>query len=142
MSKNATQGNWKFARSGFNAVVQSPAVLQRGGNSFVVICKLFRAEWRGELQTSQDAAFIAAASPATVLALLDELEASKELVELQRFKLERQAEDLHQAKSLESIHREKRFELEREFSDYKHSAESNSMRLAKECVASKMNCKP
>ena len=66
------------------------------------------------------------------LALLDELEASKELVELQRFKLERQAEDLHQAKSLESIHREKRFELEREFSDYKHIAESNSMRLAKE----------
>lgn len=76
--------------------------------------------------------FIAAMTPALVLALLDELEASKELVELQRFKLERQAEDLHQAKSLESIHREKRFELEREFSDYKHSAESNSMRLAKE----------
>ena len=40
-----------------------------------------------------------------VLALLDELEAAEELVELQRFKLERQAEDLHQAKSLESIHR-------------------------------------
>lgn len=67
-----------------------------------------------------------------VLALLDELEAAHELVELQRFKLERQAEDLHQAKSLESIHREKRFEVEREFSDYKHRAESNSMRLAKE----------
>ncbi|HCA7079877.1 TPA: hypothetical protein MX214_003034 [Citrobacter sedlakii] len=65
-------------------------------------------------------------------ALLDELEAAHELVELQRFKLERQAEDLHQAKSLESIHREKRFEVEREFSDYKHRAESNSMRLAKE----------
>ncbi|MCD9263230.1 hypothetical protein SJ345_03650 [Citrobacter braakii] len=70
--------------------------------------------------------------PKNVLALLDELEASKELVELQRFKLERQAEDLHQAKSLESIHREKRFEVEREYSDYKHRAESNSMRLAKE----------
>ncbi|EFH6445935.1 ead/Ea22-like family protein [Escherichia coli] len=67
-----------------------------------------------------------------VLALLDELEAAHELVELQRFKLERQAEDLHQAKSLESIHREKRFEVERELSDYKHSAESNSTRLAKE----------
>ncbi|MCM7281728.1 ead/Ea22-like family protein [Enterobacter hormaechei] len=69
---------------------------------------------------------------ARVLALLDELEAAHELVELQRFKLERQAEDLHQAKSLESIHREKRFEVEREYSDYKHRAESNSMRLAKE----------
>ncbi|HFS5807908.1 TPA: ead/Ea22-like family protein [Citrobacter farmeri] len=79
-----------------------------------------------------DSAFIAAANPATVLALLDELEAAEELVVLQRFKLERQAEDLHQAKSLESIHREKRFEVEREFSDYKHRAESNSMRLAKE----------
>ncbi|EOT7725491.1 ead/Ea22-like family protein [Escherichia coli] len=67
-----------------------------------------------------------------VLALLDELEAAHELVELQRFKLERQAEDLHQAKSLESIHREKRFEVEREYSDYKHRAESNTMRLAKE----------
>ncbi|MCE1529725.1 ead/Ea22-like family protein (plasmid) [Enterobacter hormaechei] len=73
-----------------------------------------------------------AANPSTVLALLDELEAAHELVELQRFKLERQAEDLHQAKSLESIHREKRFEVEREYSDYKHRAESNSMRLAKE----------
>ncbi|MDM3055358.1 hypothetical protein OGV95_09570 [Citrobacter sp. Cf236] len=66
------------------------------------------------------------------LALLDELEASKELVELQRFRLERQADDLHQAKSLESIHRDKRSEIEREFRDYKDRAESNSMRLAKE----------
>ncbi|ECZ3456109.1 hypothetical protein F7I85_05180 [Salmonella enterica] len=68
----------------------------------------------------------------TVLALLDELEAANELVELQRFKLERQAEDLHQAKSLESIHREKRLEVEREFRDYKDRAESNQMRLAKD----------
>ncbi|EOI5756029.1 hypothetical protein ACMS1W_003944 [Enterobacter hormaechei] len=68
----------------------------------------------------------------TVDELINALEAAHELVELQRFKLERQAEDLHQAKSLESIHREKRFEVEREYSDYKHRAESNSMRLAKE----------
>ncbi|MEG1251447.1 MAG: hypothetical protein RSE37_22625 [Citrobacter sp.] len=68
----------------------------------------------------------------TVLALLDELEAANELVELQRFKLERQAEDLHQAKSLESIHREKRLEVDREFRDYKDRAESNQMRLAKD----------
>lgn len=68
----------------------------------------------------------------TVLALLDELEAANELVELQRFKLERQAEDLHQAKSLESIHREKRLEVEREFRDYKDRAESNQMRMAKD----------
>ncbi|EBQ6544446.1 hypothetical protein BU273_01595 [Salmonella enterica] len=65
-------------------------------------------------------------------ALLDEVEAAEELVELQRFKLERQAEDLHQAKSLESIHREKRLEVEREFRDYKDRAESNQMRLAKD----------
>lgn len=45
--------------------------------------------------------------------LVNALESAHELVELQRFKLERQAEDLHQAKSLESIHREKRIaELE------------------------------
>lgn len=66
------------------------------------------------------------------LALLDELESAKELVELQRFKLEQQAENLHQAKSLESIHRDKRFEVEREFRDYKDRADSNQMRLAKE----------
>lgn len=76
--------------------------------------------------------FITAASPAVVLALRGELEAAEELVELQRFKLERQAEDLHQAKSLESIHREKRFEVEQEFRDYKDRADSNSMMLAKE----------
>ncbi|WP_116291296.1 ead/Ea22-like family protein [Enterobacter hormaechei] len=87
---------------------------------------------RQSIWREEDAKHIAAANPATMLALLDELEAANELVELQRFKLERQAEDLHQAKSLERIHREKRFEVEREFSDYKHSAESNSTRLAKE----------
>ncbi|HFQ8924988.1 TPA: hypothetical protein ACHTJK_000725 [Citrobacter freundii] len=64
--------------------------------------------------------------------LVEVLEAAEELVELQRFKLERQADDLHQAKSLESIHRDKRSEIEREFRDYKDRAESNSMRLAKE----------
>lgn len=72
------------------------------------------------------------ASPEAVLSMLDELETANELVELQRFKLEQQAEDLHQAKSLESIHREKRLEVEREFRDYKDRAESNQMRLAKE----------
>lgn len=77
-------------------------------------------------------AFNLLTGPETVLALLDELEAANELVELQRFKLERQAEDLHQAKSLESIHREKRLEVEREFRDYKDRAESNQMRLSKE----------
>ncbi|HGC1985514.1 TPA: hypothetical protein ACIX5R_001127 [Escherichia coli] len=64
--------------------------------------------------------------------LVEVLEAAEELVELQRFKLERQADDLHQAKSLESIHRDKRSEIEREFRDYKDRAESNQMRLAKE----------
>ena len=72
------------------------------------------------------------APPDAVLALLDELDAANELVELQRFKLERQVEDLHQAKSLEGIHREKRLEVEREFRDYKDRAESNQMRLAKD----------
>lgn len=72
------------------------------------------------------------ASPEAVLELLDELDAANELVELQRFKLERQAEDLHQAKSLEGIHRGKRLEVEREFRDYKDRAESNQMRLAKD----------
>lgn len=68
----------------------------------------------------------------TVGELVKALESAQELVELQRFKLERQAEDLHQAKSLESIHRDKRFEVEREFSSYKDNAERNTSRLAQE----------
>lgn len=68
----------------------------------------------------------------TVGELVKALESAQELVELQRFKLERQAEDLYQAKSLESIHRDKRFEVEREFSSYKDSAERNTSRLAQE----------
>lgn len=79
-----------------------------------------------------DELFFRLCVPDVILALLDELEAVNELVELQRFKLERQAEDLHQAKSLESIHREKRLEVEREFRDYKDRAESNQMRLSKD----------
>lgn len=86
----------------------------------------------GQDNAESKAKFIAAANPAAVLSLLDEMEAANELVELQRFKLERQAEDLHQAKSLESIHREKRLEVEREFRDYKDRAENNQMRLAKD----------
>lgn len=68
----------------------------------------------------------------TVGELVKALESAQELVELQRFKLERQAEDLYQAKSLESIHRDKRFEVEREFSSYKDSTERNKSRLAQE----------
>lgn len=68
----------------------------------------------------------------TVGEMVKALESAQELVELQRFKLERQAEDLHQAKSLESIHRDKRFEVEREFSSYKDNAERNTSRLAQE----------
>nr|WP_318375398.1 hypothetical protein [Enterobacter sp.] len=64
--------------------------------------------------------------------LTAKLKAAEETVELQRFKLERQAEDLHQAKSLESIHRDKRYEVERAFSSYKHEADGNVNRLAGE----------
>lgn len=79
-AKNATQGEWRYGRSGFNSIVQAPVVLPRGGSSNVVICKLFRSEWRGELKTAQDAAFIAAANPATVLALLADLDAAQQRI--------------------------------------------------------------
>ncbi|WP_024551870.1 hypothetical protein ACP26C_13790 [Franconibacter helveticus 513] len=71
-------------------------------------------------------------SPEQTLELIAALEAAEEMVELQRFKLERQAEDLHQAKSLESIHREKRYEVEREFNSYKYETDRNFHRLASE----------
>lgn len=76
-ANEATKGHWIYSRSGFNSNVQAFIELPRGGNSSVVICKLFRSGWRGEFKTAQDAAFIAAANPATILALLNELEASE-----------------------------------------------------------------
>lgn len=93
-----------------------------------------RFETEGGFDTGCDVSIVDQCQKAAdvVRALLDELESSQELAELQRFKLERQAEDLHQAKSLESIHRDKRFEVEREFSSYKDNAERNTSRLTQE----------
>ncbi|EOU9462359.1 ead/Ea22-like family protein [Klebsiella pneumoniae] len=70
----ASQGAWSYARSGFNSIVRTSANLPSGGASRVVLCKLFRSEWRGELKTAQDAQFIALANPANVLALVEALE--------------------------------------------------------------------
>lgn len=73
----ATGGKWVFSRSGVNSNVQAPIELQKGGRALVVLCKLNNAGWSGQIQTENNAKFIAAANPATVLALLDELEASQ-----------------------------------------------------------------
>lgn len=70
----ASQGAWSYARSGFNSIVRTSANLPSGGASRVVLCKLFRSEWRGELKTAQDAQFIALANPANILALVEALE--------------------------------------------------------------------
>lgn len=70
----ATQGEWSYARSGFNSIVQAPVALLRGGPASVVLCKLFRSEWRGELNTAHDAAFIALANPTNVMTLVEALE--------------------------------------------------------------------
>lgn len=74
----ASQGAWSYARSGFNSIVRTSANLPSGGASRVVLCKLFRSEWRGELKTAQDAQFIALANPANVLALVEALERKEE----------------------------------------------------------------
>lgn len=71
----ATKGSWVFSRSGANSNVQAPIELQKGGRALVVLCKLNNAGWSGQIQTENNAKFIAAANPETVLALLDELEA-------------------------------------------------------------------
>lgn len=73
----ATKGSWVFSRSGVNSNVQAPIELQKGGRALVVLCKLNNAGWSGQIQTENNAKFIAAANPATVLALLDELEAAE-----------------------------------------------------------------
>lgn len=122
-ARSASAGEWiKESGDGWEAICSSD---DRANGNFII------AHFEGP-DAKANREFSQAANPDTVLALLDELEAANELVELQRFKLERQAEDLHQAKSLESIHRDKRLEVEREFRGYKDRAESNSMRLAKE----------
>ncbi|HGY3928964.1 TPA: ead/Ea22-like family protein [Citrobacter koseri] len=68
----ATGGKWVFSRSGANSNVQAPIELQKGGRALVVLCKLNNAGWSGQIQTENNAKFIAAANPETVLALLDE----------------------------------------------------------------------
>lgn len=73
----ATGGKWVFSRSGANSNVQAPIELQKGGRALVVLCKLNNAGWSGQIQTENNAKFIAAANPTTVLALLDELEAAE-----------------------------------------------------------------
>lgn len=73
----ATGGKWVFSRSGVNSNVQAPIELQKGGRALVVLCKLNNAGWSGQIQTENNAKFIAAANPVTVLALLDELEAAE-----------------------------------------------------------------
>lgn len=73
----ATKGSWFFSRSGANSNVQAPIELQKGGRALVVLCKLNNAGWSGQIQTENNAKFIAAASPETVLALLDDLEAAE-----------------------------------------------------------------
>lgn len=76
----ATGGKWVFSRSGVNSNVQAPIELQKGGRALVVLCKLNNARWSGQIQTENNAKFIAAANPATVLALLDELEAAEQRI--------------------------------------------------------------
>ncbi|QRR64835.1 ead/Ea22-like family protein [Klebsiella pneumoniae] len=74
----ASQGAWSYVRSGFNSIVRTSANLPSGGASRVVLCKLFRSEWRGELKTAQDAQFIALANPANVLTLVEALEKTQQ----------------------------------------------------------------
>ncbi|MDA8502900.1 ead/Ea22-like family protein [Citrobacter sp. Awk 2] len=76
----ATQGEWSYARSGFNSIVQVSVSLLRGGPARAVLCKLFRSEWRSELNTAHDAAFIALANPANVMTLVGALEARDKLI--------------------------------------------------------------
>ncbi|WP_436882813.1 ead/Ea22-like family protein [Enterobacter asburiae] len=77
-AKNATQGNWCFARlGGGNFVVKVITDAAYKSMTFVSLCKLPRAKWRSELQTAHDAIFISSASPERVIALIESLEESK-----------------------------------------------------------------
>ena len=85
----ATQGEWINARSGFNSIVQVPVSLLRGGPARAVLCKLFRSEWRSELNTAHDAAFIALANPANVMTLVEALEATEKTLAARKEAIER-----------------------------------------------------
>ncbi|HHL2859214.1 TPA: ead/Ea22-like family protein [Citrobacter freundii] len=85
----ATKGEWSFARSGFNSIVQAPVALLRGGPARVVLCKLFRSEWRSERNTAHDAAFIALANPANVMTLVEALEATEKTSAARKEAIER-----------------------------------------------------
>ncbi|HDW3536646.1 TPA: ead/Ea22-like family protein [Escherichia coli] len=93
----ATKGSWVFSRSGVNSNVQAPIELQKGGRALVVLCKLNNAGWSGQIQTENNAKFIAAANPVTVLALLDELDAAeKRIAELEEREVAvKQFDDFH-----------------------------------------------
>lgn len=93
----ATGGKWVFSRSGVNSNVQAPIELQKGGRALVVLCKLNNAGWSGQIQTENNAKFIAAANPSTVLALLDELEAKDSTIATQQQEIRTLLNALEQA---------------------------------------------
>jgi len=66
-----------------------------------------------------DADFIEQASPATMLSLLAEREADKELIGLQRDKIKRLESDLWDEQQLRKVHSQKSFDLENENRDLK-----------------------
>ena len=63
--------------------------------------------------------FVQLANPATILALLAEREADKELIGLQRDKIKRLESDLWDEQQLRKVHSQKSFELENENRDLK-----------------------
>lgn len=76
--KSVTPGQWYFARSGANANVQAQVNLQRGGAARVVLCGLKRSQWRNQLATAHDAAFIALANPENIDCLIAALEQAQQ----------------------------------------------------------------
>lgn len=82
--KSATPGQWSFARSGANVNVQAPVNLQRGGAARAVLCGLKSSQWRNQLATAHDAAFIALANPENIAVLIAALEQAQ--ADCDRFK--------------------------------------------------------
>ncbi|QUT17671.1 ead/Ea22-like family protein [Rahnella inusitata] len=74
----ATPGNWKLGIGSTYAYVQATIDMKLGGRSWVKLCHVGRAGWRNQQSTIDDARFIALANPATILALLDQLEAERQ----------------------------------------------------------------
>jgi|SRR5471030_159166 len=76
-ANNATPGVWGILSVTSSVSVRAVVNLNGGGTSRNIVCKLTPSAWRPYDEMRRDANFIALANPATIITLLDRLEAAE-----------------------------------------------------------------